>query len=328
MTQWTAQSGNTNQEWTITPYGGSSGGSGIPTGSVIGYFDNWGTTQIQNFPSVYNVICYAFAEGSGTDGASIYMYPPSGTNPLSSAASNIATAKSQGKLVLLSIGGGSSPNITLENSSDVNTFVSSVENLVSTYGFNGIDLDLENSSVTVNSGDNVNSPTTTDIVEMGQALTTLKNHFGSSFLITYAPETADIDAYGTYGGEWGSYLALISATRSVLSMVDIQCYDSGSMYAANGSIVAENTVAFEQDMADLLCNGYTISGGQWFNSMPASQVSIGNEVGQESTSVAVSAYNNLKGEHGSFGGVMVWDMNTDVADGSAWANALSGAGLH
>jgi chitinase len=288
----------------------------------------------------YAVLNYAFAVGSGTDGATLVMWTPSATNPLTSAASDIAATEAQGRKVLLSLGGATSPNITLLNSTDVSNFVSSVEGLVSQYGFQGIDLDFENSSVTVNAGDSLTNPTTPDIMYLAQALSQIKSHFGSSFIITYVPETADIDAYAAYSGEWGGYLALIGATRSILTYVDTQCYDSGSMNAANGQVVSEGTADFMVAMSELLLHGYTISGGQTFAALSPSQVAFGNLYNGTAASTAVSAYKYLTtgasdggsykllgGPYPNMAGVMVWDINGDATQGYSYSNTLVAGGL-
>jgi hypothetical protein len=176
---------------------------------------------------------------------------------------------------------------------------------------------------------------------MGQALQQLASHFGSNFLISMVPETADIDGYGTYSGIWGSYLPLIDANKNVVSLVDVQCYDSGSMYAANGQIISEGGADFDVAMSELMLHGYTVSGGQQFAALAQQQVAFGSLVGTNTPSTAVSAWNYLTkgqsdggsyhllgGPYGSMAGMMVWDINTDVADGSPWASAFSSAGLN
>ena len=315
--------------------------SGPITNSVIGYWDNWGTFTMPNTSMNFHVLNYAFAVGSGTDGATLVMWTPSATNPLSNAAADIASTKAQGRTVLLSLGGATSPNITLLNSTDVSNFVSSVEGLVSQYGFQGIDLDFENSSVTVNAGDSLTNPTTPDIANLASALNQIKSHFGSSFVITYVPETADIDAYAAFSGEWGGYLALIGATRNILTYVDTQCYDSGSMNAANGQIVAEGGADFPVAMSELLLHGYTITGGQNFAALSQSQVAFGNLIGgPTSSSAAVAAWNYLTkgtpdggsytllgGPYPNMAGVMTWDANADEANGYSFSNALVADGM-
>jgi len=308
--------------------------------AVIGYWDNWGTFTMPNTSMNYKVINYAFAVGSGTDGATMVMWTPSATNPLSSAAADIAATKAQGRTVILSLGGATSPNITLLNSTDVANFVSSVENCVDTYGFQGIDLDFENASVTVNAGDNLANPTTPDIAFMSQALHQLKSHYGPNFLITYVPETADIDAYGAFGGFWGGYLALVNATRDIMTFCDIQCYNSGSMNAANGQVVSAGGADFLVAMSELLLHGYTVSGGQNFAALAPGQVAFGNLYNGTPSSAAVAAYKYLTagtpdggsytrigGPYPNMAGVMIWDINGDATNGYAYSTALKNGGL-
>ena len=314
--------------------------SGPIKNAVIGYWDNWGTFTMPNTSMNYKVINYAFAVGSGTDGATQVMWTPSATNPLSNAAADIAATKAQGRTVILSLGGATSPNITLLNSTDVNNFVSSVENLVDTYGFQGIDLDFENGSVTVNAGDSLTNPTTPDIANLSNALHQLKSHYGSSFIITYVPETADIDAYASYGGLWGGYLALIGATRDILTFSDTQCYNSGSMNAANGQVVSAGTADFLVAMSELLLHGYTISGGQHFNALSPSQVAFGSLYNGTSASTNLSAWNYLTkgqsdggsytllgGPYPNMAGVMCWDINGDATNGYTFSTTLKNGGL-
>jgi hypothetical protein len=55
-------------------------------------------------------------------------------------------------------------------------------------------------------------------------------------MLTYAPETVDVDACDTYGGEWGSYLPVIDGTRRWLSFVAIQCYNSLIAYQESACV--------------------------------------------------------------------------------------------
>src|SRR3569833_2143193 len=308
--------------------------------AVIGYWDNWGTFTMPNTSMHYKVINYAFAVGSGTDGATMVMWQPSATNPLANAKADIAATKAQGRTVILSLGGATSPNITLLNSTDVNNFVSSVENLVDTYGFQGIDLDFENGSGTVNSGDSLTNPTTPDIHNLSTALHTLKSQNGLFFIITYVPETADIDAYAAYGGLWGGYLALIGATRDIMTFCVTQCYNSGSMNAANGQVVSAGTADFLVAMSELLLHGYTISGGQHFNALSPSQVAFGSLYNGTSASTNLSAwhylhkgqsdggsYTLLGGPYPNMAGVMCWDINGDATNGYTFSTTLKNGGL-
>ena len=66
--------------------------------------------------------------------------------------SDIAWLKSQGKKVMISLGGGGQ-HFTLADPKRVPTFVSSVAQIVSDYGFDGIDVDFESPSLAIDPGD-------------------------------------------------------------------------------------------------------------------------------------------------------------------------------
>jgi len=311
------------------------------TNTLMGYWENWGTIQIQNMDPQYKVLFYCFGVGSGTDGASIFMWQPSTTNPLTSAASDIAAAKAKGVKVILSIGGATSPDITLKTTADVNTFVSSVESLVTTYGFDGIDLDLENTAVTVNPGDSVTNPQTPDLINMINALRQIHNHFGSNFLISMVPQTAYVDAITSWGGYWGNHLPIIEANRDIVNIITVQDYNSGNMVGADGASYGEATADFEVAMAELLIHGFTISGGQHFTGVNPNQVSIGVEVNVDSAAVTGQAWNYLAhgtsyggayhllgGPYSNAGGVTIWDANLDAANGYAFAAMAKAAGMN
>ena len=76
------------------------------------------------------------------------------------------------------------------------------------YGFDGIDIDLENGL----------NPT-----YMAQALRSLRAKAGANLIITMAPQTIDMQSTG------GSYFALALTIKDILTVVNTQYYNSGSM---------------------------------------------------------------------------------------------------
>ena len=66
--------------------------------------------------------------------------------------SDIAYLKSQGKKVMISLGGGGQ-HFTLADPKRVPNFVSSVTRIVTDYGFDGIDIDFESPSLSIDPGD-------------------------------------------------------------------------------------------------------------------------------------------------------------------------------
>lgn len=101
--------------------------------------------------------------------------------------------------------GGANGTIELTDAGKRQQFEESLKSIISTYGFNGLDIDLEGSSLSLNAGDtDFRNPTTPKIVNLIQGVKAVKSHFGSEFILTAAPETAYVQGgYLSYGGPWG-----------------------------------------------------------------------------------------------------------------------------
>ncbi len=61
----------------------------------------------------------------------------------------MAQLKREGKKVLLSIGGANTV-VELNNEADKQNFINSVANIITLYGLNGVDIDFEGSSLSLN----------------------------------------------------------------------------------------------------------------------------------------------------------------------------------
>ena len=327
----------------------SAGGGGTGKGKVIGYWESWASLSLLNAMANYDVGEIAFAVSSGTDGATQSW--PATTESSASIASDITTLHGQGKKVLISVGGANTFTIKLQNSTDVNSFVSSVESIIDTWHLDGVDLDIENYQLGQNAGDtDINNPTTPSTVNMITALNNLRNHYGASFMITMAPQVGDIDVVGHPLGNdgaglyWGSFIPLINKTRGIITYVMTQDYNASDMYAKDGTIVSQGNPNYDVAMTDLLLSGFAINHTTMtFPALSANQVVIGTPA---VAAAAGSGYNtpaavdqavkyiksgtsfggsyHLSTTYPSFGGVMTWDMNYDNAAGYPMANAVKG----
>src|SRR5579859_5889084 len=114
--------------------------------------------------------------------------------------SDIKTLQSRGQKVILSVGGQN-------GTTSVSNFASSVSSIIAQYGFNGVDIDLENG---------VNPQF------MASALEQLESDVGSSLIITLAPQTVDTQSTGN------DYFQLALNIKSILTMINTQYYNSGS----------------------------------------------------------------------------------------------------
>jgi chitinase len=183
-----------------------------------------------------------------------------------------------------------------------------------TYGFDGVDIDLENGL---------------NATYMTQALRALSAKAGSGLVITMAPQTIDMQSTSS------SYFATALNIKDILTVVNTQYYNSGSMNGCDGGVYSQGTVDF---ITTLACTA--IQAG-----LDPSQVGIGTPA---STSAAGSGYvdpsvvdNALdclaKGTGcGTFHpsakwptirGAMTWSTNWDAKNGNAWSNAV-GAHVH
>jgi len=95
------------------------------------------------------VINIAFAESITTGSATMQFTPV--ISSVANFKSDIVLKQSQSKKVLISIGGANS-SIELTNTADENEFLNSVITIIEEYGFDGIDIDLEASSIRLDGG--------------------------------------------------------------------------------------------------------------------------------------------------------------------------------
>ena len=241
---------------------------------MIGYWESYGQLRLSKVSPNYDVIAVAFALPGGTDNAMISFTPSA--EKAKQLKSDVASLQRKGHKVVLSIGGQTANNLQLLNAQDIAAFETSVKGLIAKYGFDGIDLDLENATLTLQAGDNdFMHPTTPTIINLIQACNDLAAFYGSAFIITMAPETVNVDAYGTYAGQYGSYLPVIYGLGDNLTYVAIQCYNSGSQYGRDGGIYSQSTPDFCVAMADLLLGGYTLASGQQFPPLDPSRAAFG-----------------------------------------------------
>jgi chitinase len=160
---------------------GSLPAQSLPDRVLIGYWQNWvgspQTVRLANVPNEYDVIDVSFAVPSPPGSASMQFSPDPGIYSSQSAfIADVQAKQAQGKKVLISIGGASAP-VQLQSAADVQTFVTSMLQIVNTYGFDGIDLDLEGASLSLAPGDaDFRAPTTPVIVNMIAATTALGAH--------------------------------------------------------------------------------------------------------------------------------------------------------
>lgn len=247
---------------------------------LIGYWHNWNDVNAPYIPlnaidPRYTVIDVAFAvPQQGTDYKMEF-------NPdiVSSATflSHVQSLQSQGKKVIISIGGAST-TVSLDNLAERDSFIASMNNIINTYSFDGIDIDLEGSSVSV-SGGTISTPTDAKIINLIDAVKQIMSDYYIShnkrLFLSMAPETAFVQGgMSAYGGIWGAYLPIIHALRDSIEILHVQLYNSGSMYGINGNVYTQGTADFIVAMTEAVIQGFNTAGGA-FIGLPATKIAVG-----------------------------------------------------
>jgi len=268
---------------------------------------------------------------------------------------DVAALHRAGKKVVLSIGGASA-TVQLNNAADVSAFVSSVESIVKHFSFDGIDIDFEGGSLTLNSGDaDFKNPTTPAVVNLIQALHRLNKKLGSNFIISFAPETLFVQAAVTgYGGQRGCYLPVIFGTQKFLSYVQTQDYNSGTIRGLDGNIYTGGTPDFHVALTEFLLHGFNVAGdpSQAFPALRPGQVAFGAPASPQGASTSPPSYTTPTDIQNALNylvtgvpfpghqytlinpagypdmrGLMTWSINWDLSDGQTLSSQL-GPFLH
>jgi chitinase len=282
---------------TATTANGSTGGStDLPTHALVGYLhasfaNGSGYTRMADVPDSWDVIDLAFGEPTSPTSGDIRFNrcPVSECPNVESDADFKAAIKAKqaaGKKVLISIG-GQNGQVQLTTTAARDAFVSSVSNIIDTYGLDGLDIDFEGHSLSLNADDtDFKNPKTPAIVNLISALKALKARYGSDFVLTMAPETFFVQLgyqyYGTgkFGGQdprCGAYLPVIYALRDDLTLLHVQDYNSGPIMGLDNQYHSMGGADFHIAMTDMLLTGFPVAGdaNNVFPPLRPDQVAIG-----------------------------------------------------
>ncbi|MEU2875001.1 glycoside hydrolase family 18 protein [Streptomyces sp. NPDC007070] len=299
--------------------GGGGGGTGLPKHAVTGYwqnFNNGATVQkISDVPAAYDIIAVAFADATTTPGAVAFNLDSAGLGGYSvdQFKADIKAKQAAGKKVIVSVG-GEKGTVSVSDPTSATNFANSVYSLMQTYGFDGVDIDLENGL----------NPT-----YMTQALRALSAKAGPNLIITMAPQT--IDMQSTSAG----YFQTALNVKDILTVVNTQYYNSGAMLGCDGKVYSQGSVDFLTALACIQLQG-GLAPSQVGLGLPASPSGAGG--GYVSPTVVNNALDCLtkltncgafkpSKPYPDLRGAMTWSTNWDAAAGNAWSNAV-GAHVH
>ncbi|MEU1463689.1 glycoside hydrolase family 18 protein [Streptomyces sp. NPDC005727] len=279
-----------------TPAGTGGGSPGLPAHALVGYLhttfaNGSGYTRLADVPDSWDVIDLAFGEPTSvTSGDIRFNRCPVTECPNVESDADFKTAvkakQAAGKKVLISIG-GQNGQVQLATTAARDTFVASVSKIIDDYGLDGLDIDFEGHSLSLNTNDtDFKNPTTPVITNLISALRTLKAKYGSRFVLSMAPETFFVqNGYQYYGtGKWGgqdprcgAYLPVIYALRDDLTLLHVQDYNSGPIMGLDNQYHSMGGADFHVAMTDMLLTGFPVAGdaNNVFPPLRPDQVAIG-----------------------------------------------------
>ncbi|MET0236310.1 MAG: glycoside hydrolase family 18 protein [Kibdelosporangium sp.] len=301
---------------TTPPTGGNPGGP-LPKHVLTGYWQNFyngaRALRLADVPTTYDIIAVSFVDAvAGRPGGVSFTLDSGLSQQLGGYTdaqfrADIATVKARGQKVIISVG-GQNGTVAVNDTTSSNNFANDIKGLINTYGFNGVDIDLENG---INAG------------PMGTALRSI--HAGGGTIITMAPQT--IDMQNTSAG----YFQLALNIRDILTIVNMQYYNSGSMLGCDQGVYSQGTVNFLTALACIqLQSG--LRPDQVGLGLPASPSGAGG--GYQSPANVNNALNCLaRGTNcGTFKpsttwpgirGAMTWSINWDASNGYQFANTVA-----
>ncbi|MFH9010383.1 chitinase [Streptomyces sp. NPDC017943] len=289
-------------------------GPALPKHVVTGYWQNFNNgaavQRISDVPGQYDIIAVSFADATSTPGAVTFNLDTAGLNgyTVDQFKADVRAKQAAGKKVIISVG-GERGTVAVNDATSAANFANSVYAVMQEYGFDGVDIDLENGL---------------NATYMTQALRSLSAKAGPSLILTMAPQTIDMQSTSN------AYFRTALNVKDILTVVNMQYYNSGSMLGCDGKVYSQGSVDFLTALACI----------QLENGLAPSQVGLGvpaSTRGAGSGYVAPSVVNNALDcltkavNCGSFKpprtypdlrGAMTWSTNWDATAGNAWSNAV------
>ncbi len=283
---------------------------------LMGFWHNWpagpsdgyqrgqfANIALENVPKDYNVVAVAFMKGSG-----IPTFKPFNVSD-AEFRRQVGVLNSQGRAVLISLGGADA-HIELRAGQE-QPLANEIIRLVETYGFDGLDIDLEQSAIDFAANKTV----------LPAALKLVKDHYagqGKHFIISMAPEFP-------YLTTTGKYVGYLQALEGYYDFIAPQFYNQGGdgvwvpeANNGNGAWIAQNNDALKEDFLYYLTESL-VTGTRGFTKIPADKFVIGLPANIDAAAtgyvidknVVGNAMKRLAVKGHPIKGLMTWSVNWD-----------------
>lgn len=296
--------------------GGSNGS--VPKHTLTGYWQNFingsSALKLSDVPNEYDIIVLSFADMDPTKPGGVTFNVDSSLSSALGGYTNadlmndIQAKRAQGKKVIISIG-GEKGNINLSSASpNVTNFVNSIYNIITQFGLDGLDIDLENGM---------------NVANLTNAVRQLQQKVGPDFILTMAPQTIDMQSSGT------AYMQLYNNLKDITTVINVQYYNSGCMLGRDGKCYGQGTIDFLTALSDLSLQW--VAPSQLGIGTPATTAAAGG--GYVAPSVVSNALNCLATGNGcgnykpvakypDIRGAMTWSINWDKTSNYNYAKTV------
>ncbi|WP_024676572.1 fibronectin type III domain-containing protein [Pseudomonas syringae] len=280
---------------------------------LMGFWHNWPSEPGQGYqqglfkemaltdiPEAYNVVAVAFMKGAG-----IPTFKPYNLSDDAFRA-QVAALNAQGRAVLISLGGADAHIELHEGQEDALAY--EIIRLVEVYGFDGLDIDLEQAAITFADNRTV----------LPAALRLVRKHYeaeGKHFIISMAPEFPYLRAAG-------SYLAYINALEDLYDFIAPQYYNQGGdgIWVDELNLwVTQNNDTQKKTFLYYLTDSL-IHGTRGYASIPADRLAIGLPSNNDGAATGYvvnpqdvkDALQKLQDAGNPIRGLMTWSVNWDA----------------
>ncbi|MDD9157142.1 DUF5011 domain-containing protein [Aliivibrio sp. S4TY2] len=293
-------------------------------GVVVGYWHNWCDGrgyQAGNAPCMtleetnpmYNVVDVSFMKVYDTAEGRIPTFRLDPAVGLTEAEfiDQIKELNAQGRSVLIALGGADA-HIELKRGDEV-AFAEEVIRLVEVYGFDGLDIDLEQAAVTAADNQWV----------IPEALKIVKDHYraqGKNFLITMAPEFP-------YLKSGDKYVPYLERLEGYYDWINPQFYNQGGdgiWVDEENAWITQNNDAMKEKFIYYISDSL-INGTRGFHKIPHDKLVFGIPTNNDAAAsgfvkepqALYNAFDALKKQGQPLRGVMTWSINWDIGTNSA-----------